>query len=128
MGVECKNLRKIFFHRNYRSNIFLRSTPSSWSRNVYVDRLVHEEYKQHARTVRHILFFPHFIYHLIRPYVYRPFADKQTPSGLMSTLFGLLKMQQTAYIRRFRFVAENRKIFQIFRYQSILKSTNSDMT
>jgi len=33
----------------FRSNIFLRSTPSSWSRNVYVDRLVHEEYKQHAR-------------------------------------------------------------------------------
>jgi len=33
----------------FRSNIFLRSTPSSWSRNVYVDRLVHEEYKNHAR-------------------------------------------------------------------------------
>lgn len=32
-----------------RSTIFLRSTPSSWSRNVYVDRLVHPEYKSHAR-------------------------------------------------------------------------------
>lgn len=33
----------------FRSNIFLRSTPSSWSRNVYVDRLVHPEYKKYAR-------------------------------------------------------------------------------
>jgi len=32
-----------------RSTIFLRSTPSSWSRNVYVDRLVHPEYKIQAR-------------------------------------------------------------------------------
>jgi len=32
-----------------RSQIFLRSTPSSWSRNVYVDRLVHPVYKSHAR-------------------------------------------------------------------------------
>lgn len=33
----------------FRSQIFLRSTPSSWSRNVYVDRLVHPEYKVNAR-------------------------------------------------------------------------------
>merc|ERR1711979_3490 len=32
----------------FRSSIFLRSTPSSWSRNVFVDRLVHPEYKKDA--------------------------------------------------------------------------------
>ena len=33
----------------FRSNIFLRSSPSSWSRNVYVERLVDPVYKDYAK-------------------------------------------------------------------------------